>query len=154
MRSAVVALVPVKALDKAKSRLGTHLSPVERSALARHMIHDVLSVLSAVPRLVTMVVTSDAVAKQIAAQFDLATITDQGSGLNMYKVSYLNSYFFSNFVSSLLTSKILLSAKILLSPVSAKIINSCDKFPPIGPVSAAIGIAERSSLLNVFKYDK
>lgn len=79
MRSAVVALVPVKALDKAKSRLGTHLSSVERSALARHMIYDVLSVLSAVPRLVTMVVTSDAVAKQIAAQFDLTTITDQGS---------------------------------------------------------------------------
>ena len=51
-------------------------------------------------------------------------------------------------------SKILLSVKILLSPVSAKIINSWERCPPIGPVSAAIGIAESSNLLNVFKYEK
>ena len=37
------------------------------------------------------------------------------------------------------------------SDVSAKIINSCERFPPIGPVSAAIGIADKSNLLNVFR---
>ena len=64
------------------------------------------------------------------------------------------SEFLSIVVFELSTSKILLSVKILLSPVSAKIINSCDKFPPIGPVSAAIGIAESSILLKVFRYDR
>ena len=58
---------------------------------------------------------------------------------------------FSKFVLSLFNSNILLSVKILLSPVSASIINSCDRFPPIGPVSAAIGIAVNDNLLKVLK---
>ena len=32
--------------------------------------------------------------------------------------------------------------------------NSWERFPPIGPVSAAIGIADKFNLLKVFKYDK
>ena len=40
---------------------------------------------------------------------------------------------------------------VLLSPASAKITNSCERSPPIGPVSAAIGIAVRPNLLKVFK---
>ena len=47
---------------------------------------------------------------------------------------------------SKLISNILLSANIWLSPVSAKIINSWERSPPIGPVSAAIGIAFKPSL--------
>jgi prolyl-tRNA synthetase len=50
-------------------------------------------------------------------------------------------------------NKMFLSAYTLLSPVSAKIINSWDKSPPIGPVSAAIGMASSSSLLKVCKYE-
>ena len=37
---------------------------------------------------------------------------------------------------------------------SFRIINSCDKFPPIGPVSAAMGIADKFNLLKVFKYER
>ena len=74
------------------------------------------------------------------------------NSINVNSQKFKESLF--NFVPLLSTSKILLSVKILLSPVSARIINSCERFPPIGPVSAAIGIAVRSNLLNVFKYDK
>ena len=52
---------------------------------------------------------------------------------------------------SLLTSNILRSVYTLLSPVSAIITNSCDRFPPIGPVSAAMGIAVNDNLLNVLR---
>ena len=47
----IAALVPVKALDKAKGRLAALLSQEERRALALAMLEDVLRALQAVPRI-------------------------------------------------------------------------------------------------------
>ena len=80
MRSSVVALLPVKDFGLAKSRLAPHLGPVERSTIARCMVQDVLSVLTCVPGLVTVMVTADAGARKIAAQFKIRTVPDRGSG--------------------------------------------------------------------------
>jgi 2-phospho-L-lactate/phosphoenolpyruvate guanylyltransferase len=39
------ALIPVKSLDKAKSRLATHLTQAQRAALVLDMLHHVISIL-------------------------------------------------------------------------------------------------------------
>lgn len=80
----VWALMPVKRLDQAKSRLSGTLDPVERKALARAMLFDVLSVLAGVKNLAgVVVVTADAEAASVAASFG-ATVLDEpeGGGLN------------------------------------------------------------------------
>ena len=55
----VQALVPLKDLMEAKSRLSGVLRPVERRALAQAMVEDVLSVLSRHPRIDTVTLVSD-----------------------------------------------------------------------------------------------
>ncbi len=54
----IAALVPVKALDRAKGRLAALLSQEERRRLALAMLEDVLRALQAVPRLDHLVVIS------------------------------------------------------------------------------------------------
>ncbi|WP_425291621.1 hypothetical protein [Aminobacter anthyllidis] len=49
--SKICALVPVKRLGWAKSRLAPHLTTGERNCLAEAMLRDVLDVLSKVPQL-------------------------------------------------------------------------------------------------------
>ena len=44
-----------------------------------------------------------------------------------------------------------LSQNTALSPVSARTMNSCERSPPIGPVSARIGTALSPMRLNVFR---
>jgi 2-phospho-L-lactate guanylyltransferase len=66
----IVAVVPVKAIASAKSRLAEAYAPPFRQALARVMLGDVLSALAAVPALEDIVVvTGDAEAAGIARSF-------------------------------------------------------------------------------------
>jgi 2-phospho-L-lactate guanylyltransferase len=66
----VWAIVPVKQLSRAKQRLAPVLSGQQRIALARAMLHDVLTTLSCTPGLAgILVATCDAAAARVAAQF-------------------------------------------------------------------------------------
>ena len=77
MRGGIWALVPVKRLDRAKSRLSDILDPGERKALARAMLCDVLGTLSRVDGLSgILVVTGDAEVASIAASFGATVISD------------------------------------------------------------------------------
>lgn len=68
MRTAPWAVVPVKRLDRAKSRLAPVLGPADRIRLARAMCLDVLGTLAAEPRLGgILVVSSD---PEVAAMAD------------------------------------------------------------------------------------
>lgn len=71
------ALVPVKRLDRAKSRLADILDPSEREALATAMLCDVLATLVRVDTLAgILVVTDDAEAASIASDHGAAVIAD------------------------------------------------------------------------------
>src|SRR5919198_435971 len=70
-------LVPVKRLETSKQRLSGLLSRVERSALARAMLQDVLSALDACrQREPVALVTGDAQARQLAQQYGFGIIDD------------------------------------------------------------------------------
>ncbi|WP_243391626.1 7,8-didemethyl-8-hydroxy-5-deazariboflavin synthase CofG, partial [Pseudohalioglobus lutimaris] len=80
------ALVPLKSLDAAKSRLAEILTPAERSALVEAMVRDVLAVLveHAGIESVTLV-SSDLAAHTLAAECGASFIDEdklQGTGLN------------------------------------------------------------------------
>lgn len=84
MREGVWALVPIKQLDRAKSRLATLLDPYERKMLAKAMLCDVFGTLKRVDGLDgILVVTSDPEAASLAAVFGAAVIPDPAeNGLN------------------------------------------------------------------------
>lgn len=81
MQGNVWALVPIKQLDRAKSRLATVLDASERKTLAKAMLCDVLGTLSRVDGLAgILVVTSDAEAASIAAGFGATVVSDPVEG--------------------------------------------------------------------------
>lgn len=81
MQGGIWALVPVKQLDRAKSRLATVLDARERKALARAMLCDVLGTLSRVDGLAgILVVTSDGEAATVAAGFGATVVPDPVEG--------------------------------------------------------------------------
>lgn len=63
-----IVAIPVKSLSRAKTRLGPHLSALERGALTLAMLEDVLDAAQAVPGWETWVVSPDEVALEIAAR--------------------------------------------------------------------------------------
>src|SRR5919198_5141470 len=70
-------LVPVKRLETSKQRLSGLLSRVERSALARAMLQDVLSALDACQhRDHVALVTGDPQARRLARQYGFGIIDD------------------------------------------------------------------------------
>lgn len=74
------AIVPVKPLQRAKSRLAQVLSPEERRALSRSMFIHTLDVLNASPAIErTLVVSRDTEALSIARDHGARSITEQGS---------------------------------------------------------------------------
>ncbi|MBA3447813.1 MAG: 2-phospho-L-lactate guanylyltransferase [Pseudaminobacter sp.] len=76
-RHGIWALVPVKRLDRAKTRLAAILDAAERRALARAMLLGVFGTLSRVRELAgILVVTSDVEAASIARLFGAAVIPD------------------------------------------------------------------------------
>lgn len=71
------ALVPVKPLDQAKTRLASALSATERAELARHMMRDVLRVLSAMPALAGIaLLTRDAGVAAAAREFQCRVLPE------------------------------------------------------------------------------
>ena len=83
-RQGIWALVPIKRLDRSKSRLSGVLDPAERKALARAMLCDVLAALGRVKALAgILVVTGDADATSIATSFGATVLADPAeNGLN------------------------------------------------------------------------
>src|SRR4051812_47400037 len=70
------AIVPLKRLDQAKTRLAEVLSPPERRQLMEALLGDVLGVLRAVPQIDRVVVaSSDPGAAAIAARYDAACLS-------------------------------------------------------------------------------
>jgi 2-phospho-L-lactate guanylyltransferase len=77
----IVVAVPAKDLHHAKQRLAEVLSPAERAALARAMLHDVLGALTVARVDEVWIVTVDAAVKAIAATFGARVVTeDQDRG--------------------------------------------------------------------------
>jgi 2-phospho-L-lactate guanylyltransferase len=74
-------LVPIKNLADAKQRLSPILSPEERFALAQAMCEDVLEALANwQSRPAVAVVTTDSLARDLAARFHFEVITDDNCG--------------------------------------------------------------------------
>lgn len=76
------AIVPVKALDRAKSRLASALTPAERRRLVREMFERVLAALAAAPVRVTWVVSPDAEVLALAATWGARPLAEGPSELN------------------------------------------------------------------------
>lgn len=77
------ALVPVKRLDQAKSRLAPYLAPDARQSLQRTMLAHVLGELARTPGLdAVAVVSADAEAAAICARFGARHVPESGQGLN------------------------------------------------------------------------
>ncbi len=76
----VWAIVPVKPLQRAKSRLSKVLSRSERATLGRKLLKHTLEVLAQVPAVErTMVVSRDSEALALARDYDAKTVTERGS---------------------------------------------------------------------------
>jgi len=74
------AIVPVKPLRRAKSRLSAVLSRDERAALSRQMLVHTLEVLSKVTEIErTLVVSRDSHALSLARKYNARTVTERGS---------------------------------------------------------------------------
>src|SRR6516164_2613442 len=70
-------LIPVKNLINAKQRLGVALDQEQRSQLAEAMLRDVMTAAAGVSeRLDVFLVTGDAQAQAMAAEFNFGTIAD------------------------------------------------------------------------------
>jgi 2-phospho-L-lactate guanylyltransferase len=76
-----IVAVPVKALSRAKSRLGPALSPLERGALTLAMLEDVLDAAQAVPGWDAWVVSPDEVALEIAARRGVRAVAEDKPSL-------------------------------------------------------------------------
>jgi 2-phospho-L-lactate/phosphoenolpyruvate guanylyltransferase len=71
-----IVAVPVKSLSRAKTRLGTQLSALERGALTLAMLEDVLDATQEVPGWDTWVVSPDEVALEVAARRGIRAIAE------------------------------------------------------------------------------
>jgi len=76
------AIVPVKALDRAKSRLASALAPAERRQLVREMFERVLGALAAAPVTNTWVVSPDAEVLALAATRGARPLAEGPAELN------------------------------------------------------------------------
>jgi 2-phospho-L-lactate guanylyltransferase len=73
-------IIPVKPLNRAKSRLSQVLSPEERRQLAESMLRHVLSVVRHIPQVMgTLVVSRDTKALAIAREYGVRTLQETGS---------------------------------------------------------------------------
>ncbi len=74
------AIVPVKPLQRAKSRLADVLSPEQRLLLAERMLRHVLQVVRTVPQILgTLVISRDSRALAIAREYGLRTVQESGA---------------------------------------------------------------------------
>ena len=77
------ALVPVKTLDQAKSRLAPLLAPAERQTLALAMLGDVLTVLRATPEVdAVTVVSADTHVRELSLRMGASVRSEEAAGLN------------------------------------------------------------------------
>ena len=73
-------IIPVKPLNRAKSRLATVLSPEQRHQLAESMFRHVLDVVRHVPQVIgTLVISRDNRALSIAREYDAKTVQETGT---------------------------------------------------------------------------
>ncbi len=73
------AIVPIKPLSRAKSRLSVVLSRDERVALSREMLINTIKVLSQVPEIErTLVISRDSQALALARKHNASTVTERG----------------------------------------------------------------------------
>ncbi|SRR6266705_298060 len=77
-----VLAVPVKSLERTKSRLASILSLPERAALTLAMMEDVLEVCLAQPAWEVWVVSVDEAVLEVAARRGVRPIAEEGSSLN------------------------------------------------------------------------
>lgn len=74
------AIIPVKPLTRAKSRLSPVLSPAERQQLAENMFRHVLQVVRMVPQVMgTLVISRDSRALAIAREYGARTVQESGT---------------------------------------------------------------------------
>jgi 2-phospho-L-lactate guanylyltransferase len=74
------AIIPVKPLNRAKSRLSSVLSPEQRQELAESMFRHVLQVVKQVPQIMgTLVVSRDGRALAIAREYGARTVMESGT---------------------------------------------------------------------------
>ena len=74
------AIIPVKPLNRAKSRLATVLSPDERYRLAESMLRHVLETVQDAPQVIgTLVISRDSKALSIAREYDARTVMETGA---------------------------------------------------------------------------
>jgi 2-phospho-L-lactate guanylyltransferase len=76
-----VIAVPVKSLERAKSRLSDLLRPIERAALTLAMLEDVLDACLAVPGWKTWVVSPDEAVLEVSARRRARPIPEEEPGL-------------------------------------------------------------------------
>jgi 2-phospho-L-lactate guanylyltransferase len=76
----VWVIIPVKPLNRAKSRLSGVLSPEQRQQLAETMLRHVLSVVQTVPQVMgTLVISRDNKALSIAREYGARTVQESGT---------------------------------------------------------------------------
>ena len=74
------AIVPVKPLRRAKSRLADILTPEQRRLLAERMLRHVLQALKTVPQVLgTLVISRDSEALAIAREYGMRTVQEAGA---------------------------------------------------------------------------
>lgn len=76
-----VIAVPVKPLERSKSRLAEWLTPLERGALTLAMLEDVLDVAQAMAGWETWVISRDETVLEVAARRRARTVVEARSGL-------------------------------------------------------------------------
>lgn len=74
------AIIPVKPFNRAKSRLSSVLTPVERQELAETMLRHVLLTIREVPQVMgTLVISRDGKALSIAREYGARTVVESGA---------------------------------------------------------------------------
>jgi 2-phospho-L-lactate guanylyltransferase len=74
------AIIPVKPLYRAKTRLSSVLAPAQRQELAETMLRHVLQVVTQVPQIIgTLVVSRDGRALSIAREYGARTVQESGT---------------------------------------------------------------------------
>jgi 2-phospho-L-lactate guanylyltransferase len=80
MIMSIWAIIPVKPLNRAKSRLSQVLTPDERQQLAESMLRHVLATVRDVPQVMgTLVISRDGKALAIAREFGARTVVESGA---------------------------------------------------------------------------
>src|SRR5690606_36964630 len=73
-------IIPVKPLNRAKSRLATVLTPEQRQQFAESMFRHVLDTVRQVPQVIgTLVISRDSKALSIARDYDAKTVQETGT---------------------------------------------------------------------------